>query len=500
MFRVVSLNRRGLAGFLLGLALLTLTVVAVAGAAPSASPKISARLTATAFPVSQAGAVKLTYKFSKPSKSFSYRLTLKQGSKWRLVRSVTSKKKGYFRGSKTTTVKKLFAGKPVRVGGYQLKLSAGTGSKLLGFRIYKIVPQVSAGYEHSCALLPSGSVKCWGANRDGQLGNGATGNRSTPVRVLGIANAAQVSAGGNHTCAVLSAGTVKCWGDGHTTPVAIGGISTATSISAGASQNCALLSDSSVKCWGYKGSGQLGDGTTTSRAAPVRVDGISNAVQVSAGDVHTCAVLSNGKIKCWGSGFDGQLGDGTTLALTPRTTPVPVQSISDAVQVSASGGGPANAWAPYGSFTCAVLVDGTASCWGFNLNGELGGVAIPDGRTGVPGRVSGITKAVAISTGGSFGCALLSGGGVRCWGVNVAGSLGDGVGQHVSGIEGLDISPTPVKVHGIASAIQIDSGSFHTCAVVYSGAIECWGANWDGQLGNGATGHSSVPVKVIGIS
>src|SRR5207253_335143 len=137
------------------------------------------------------------------------------------------------------------------------------------------------------ALLPNGTVWCWGRNDEGQLGDGTTLGRPAPVQVAGITGALAVSGGYHHTCALLSDGTVQCWG-----------------------RNL---------------EGQLGDGTTTSSATPVRVGGVTGAVAVSAGILHTCALLSNGTVKCWGAvgpnNDFGQLGNGAT---TGSSTPVTV--------------------------------------------------------------------------------------------------------------------------------------------------------------------------------
>lgn len=599
MFRVVSLNRRGLAGFLLGLALLTLTVVAVAGAAPSASPRISAHLTETVFTGSQTGSVKLVYKFSKPSERFSYRLTLRQGSKWRLVRSATSrKKKGYFRGSKATSLKKLFAGKPARVGSYRLKLSAGTGGRRLDFKVVKARPyvsRISAGNEHTCVVLSGGRVKCWGSNDHGQLGDGTKTNRPTSVAVRGISGATQLSASNDFTCAVLSNGNVKCWGlndhgqlgDGtardSSTPVATAGISKAIGVSTGTDYACALFSSGRVKCWGtgiYGGSvgstpveipgistavqisdgggadtcallaggtircwhsyllgalfdveglshvtqisfycALLSDGTVKcwgsgspkqisgianavqlsggcavisdgsikcSSYQPdgglhtTQVSGISNAVQVSAGGGHGCALLVGGAVKCWGSSLNGRLGADWKPF---RTTPVAVRGIENGAEIR--GGS---------YFTCAALDSGGVDCWGGNYHGELGNGTSGDANSSlIPLPVTGISSATRVGTGFGHACALLSNGSVRCWGYNYDGQLGNGSSLS-------DAVASPVPVSGVSNATDVSAGAFHSCALLSDGTIKCWGAGYNGQLGNGALSNSSTPVAVSGIS
>ena len=145
---------------------------------------------------------------------------------------------------------------------------------------------ITAGAGHTCALRADGTVGCWGRNFEGQLGDGTTANRLTPVTVTGLTNAVAITAANFHTCALRADGAVRCWGD--------------------------------------NGVGQLGDSSTTDRLVPVAVSGLSNVVAVSAGGASTCAVRVDGAVLCWGANGNGQLGDGTT---TDRRTPVEVRSV-----------------------------------------------------------------------------------------------------------------------------------------------------------------------------
>lgn len=398
-----------------------------------AAGQISARLSEKVFTSGQAVSIKLIYRYSKPTRAFAYRLDFKAGAKWQPVRSARStKKKGYLRGPQTVTVKTLFAGKAVRLGSYRLELRIGSGSKLIGFKVVEartFKSLISADGDFTCAVS-SGSVRCWGFNTDGQLGDGTTTTRSVAVAVKAVSGATQVSSGYDYACALLPQGRVKCWGanyrgqlgDGTTrpssTPVAVAGISKAIGISAGA-YPCALFASGKVKCWG------TGAGGGVSGSAPIQVPGISSAVQLSG----ACVLLADGTVECWnyylfgalyrisGLGHVVQLdsdcavlASGTVKCWSGEMTTV--AGISNAVQVSRGGG------------FCAVLSGGTVKCWGY----------------GTPARDVGITNAVQVSVGNAHTCALLSGGAVKCWGLDYSGQLGDGTTND---------SPAPVGVIGI---------------------------------------------------
>jgi subtilisin-like proprotein convertase family protein len=229
-----------------------------------------------------------------------------------------------------------------------------------------------------------------------------------------------------------------------------------------------------VKCWGWNNRGQLGDGSTTDRNVPVEVLGLDNGMMaVDAGYYHTCAVTAAGGVKCWGQNTYGQLGDGTTVE---RHTPVDVSGLIGGVAEVAVGL----------DHTCALTEAGDVKCWGANWRGQLGDGTTTD-RHG-PGDVSGMaTGIVGITTGNNHTCALAAAwGDVKCWGENNSGQVGDGstTDRH-----------TPVEVTGLmAGATAIAAGGEHTCAVLYSGRMKCWGDNNPGQLGDGTLLWHLVPV------
>ena len=349
---------------------------------------------------------------------------------------------------------------------------------------------IAAGGIHTCALTSAGAVQCWGDNRSGQLGDGTTTERHSPVTVSGLGSgAAAIAAGGIHSCALTSTGGVRCWGDNRSgqlgdgtttarhTSVAVSGLSSGVrAIAAGGFHTCALTNAGGVKCWGDNRSGQLGDGTMTERTTPVPVSGLSSGVAaIAAGDYHTCALTTAGAVKCWGYNYVGQLGNGTTA---DSPVPVAVSGLASGVAAIAAGG----------LHTCALTSAGGVRCWGDNRAGQLG-----DGTTTerhAPAAVSGLASAVAaIAAGGDHSCARMNTSLVKCWGQNGSGQLGDGTTTE---------RHTPVVVSGLASDVAtISAGGFHTCALTSAGAVRCWGDNPYGQLGDGTKTSRRKPVRVI---
>ena len=212
------------------------------------------------------------------------------------------------------------------------------------------------------------------------------------------------------------------------------------------------------------------------------VSGLTSGVAgISANGYHTCAVMNNGAVKCWGYNPFGELGNGTT---TSSSTPVSVSGLSSGVNVVKSGE----------FHTCALMAAGGVKCWGQNYSGQLGDATVINKLT--PVDVSGLTSGVAaLSAGGSHTCALTTGGGLKCWGDNTYGQLGNGATLPAPP------SSIPVSVSGLTSGVKtISGGSRHTCALTTGDAAKCWGNNQYGQLGNGTTGLSSLPVNVIGLA
>jgi alpha-tubulin suppressor-like RCC1 family protein len=339
------------------------------------------------------------------------------------------------------------------------------------------VKQVAAGSGFTCALYEPGNVRCWGANFDGQLGYGhtdalepdVTPDELPDVQLNGAAR--QLAAGASHVCALLEGGDVRCWGrnssyqlatgdqenigdnevPGSRSPVQIGGVVTA--ISAGSSHTCALLEGGFVRCWGSAGGplgqggiGPVGDDETPEAAGNINVGG--TAIQVAPGGLHTCALLTLGRVRCWG----------TTLALGYQESEPIGDDETPASVGDVSVGGPVVKLSPGYGARCALLEGGNVRCWGLSsedpLGTAMGFVAYGDGATIGDNEfpedagdvdVGGLVADLSRGNGGSFICALMQDGAVRCWGRNGFGNLGLGHTETI-GDDETPAAADPVRV------------------------------------------------------
>jgi alpha-tubulin suppressor-like RCC1 family protein len=375
---------------------------------------------------------------------------------------------------------------------------------------------VAAGGEFGCALLDDGRVRCWGANDRGQLGDGSTTFRPAPVDVSGLpsapARAVALAAGWAHACAVVSpGGQVWCWGDnttGELGPGASGPFSTAavqvTGISGVATpptpssaptlaagggvagtppanfgHTCAVGAGG-LACWGANGSGQLGDGSTTTSSTPRPVSAVVAATALSAGERHTCAVGAGG-LACWGANSSGQLGDGTT---TQSSLPRPVSGLPTASFLAAGR-----------AFSCAIA-GGTPQllCWGDNGEGQVTTSPPPPAIQPTP---------VAPSLGGGFSPGLVTAGRAHACGLEPGSATIKCFGANgQSQLTGAPSATGKVDVTlgglvGTASAVV--AGGDHSCALLTDGSVQCWGANDRGQTGTGQVGAAvGTPAVVSG--
>lgn len=358
-----------------------------------------------------------------------------------------------------------------------------------------VVTQVKGGSGFACALVSDGSVKCWGNNFYGQLGEGTTVTSLAPVEVTGIATATEVVTGTDFGCALLEDSTVSCWGynlhgqlgngvsgtpAGPSVPGPVTGLTGVTAIDAGGQNVCALLADGTASCWGRNLNGSLGSGssaaTLPNSPAPVAVQGVANIAQIDVGSTASCALLASGSVNCWGAGAtNGTLGNGVNA---DSLVPVEVSGITTAVQISTNG-----------QHACALLSNGSASCWGRNVFGTLGNGT--NTASNVPVSVNGLTDIDEIRAGQVNTCARLQDGTAWCWGVGVNGQLGNGANFDVN---------FPVQVSGLTNVAQISAASQFSCAVLGDATTVCWGQNSvSGHLGDGGTANSNVPVTVLGL-
>ncbi|MBL8777231.1 MAG: hypothetical protein JNK12_14910 [Acidimicrobiales bacterium] len=402
--------------------------------------------------------------------------------------------------------------------------------------------QVTAGTDHSCALLGTGEVKCWGGNAYGQLGVGDTDTRGDtpgelgdglpPVDLGADRTATAIAAAGHHTCALLDDGTVKCWGmndvgqlgqddtfgHGYSTgqmgdtlaPVDLGEGRTAVAITAAArgwhrpsiGYTCALLDDGSVKCWGGNAYGQLGQGVLTplgdqdgemAALAPVDLGPGRTALAVDAGAEFACAIRDTHDVVCWGE-TDGVHTDRHDVDDSVGDDPGEMGSAL--VPVNLGPGRTATAISVSDTHACALRDDQRLVCWGQNNDGQLGigtttpaGLSqpLPDDHPSVDlgtGRT-----AVALTTGGyHHTCVLLDDQTVKCWGDYQRGTLGTGdLLRRGDGPDEMGDALLPIDLGPGRTATAVTLGDFHACAVLDDGTVKCWGDNERGQLGLGDT-------------
>jgi alpha-tubulin suppressor-like RCC1 family protein len=334
----------------------------------------------------------------------------------------------------------------------------------------------------------------------------------TEARAGTLAGVAQVSAGAVHTCARMTGGTVRCWGsdfygqsgDGtaggaNQVPVTVTGLTGVTSIAAGTYTTCALLTNKHVRCWGRNQSGALGNGSGAAQSAvPVTVKAVTgtgplaNVTQLAGGFGHFCARLTSGQAVCWGNNEYRQLGDGTN---TSRARPVRVKGVLGSGQSVLTN---VTQIAVGATHSCFRLSSGQARCVGNNVGGSLGdgteterSLPVAVRKPTGSGNLTGITS---LTAGSQHTCALLTTRQVRCWGSNFTGQVGDNTNATRR-------RPVTVKNVGgtgaLANVTQLDAGNYQTCARRSDGTAVCWGQNGAGQGGNGTTDNPTLAPRVV---
>ena len=403
--------------------------------------------------------------------------------------------------------------------------------------------QVAVAENFSCALLLTGEVKCWGKNDYGQLGIGNTnsigdgtgemGNNLTAVPFSSTIKVQSLGAGGINTCATLTNGTVKCWGQnssgqlgqGNTTDV---GSTTSSMLSlnhirlrqersraiySGMGHTCAILEDHKIQCWGKNDNGQLGLGDTTNRGDNsnemgqnlpyVDLGSGAQVMQLALGSNHTCALLETGVVKCWGDNYYGQLGkdnrndlgDGSG-EMGSSLTAINLGTSRRALKISSQG-----------NTSCAVLDNGTAKCWGSNSNGQLG-----QGSTTTLGDDTGEMAALQaidlngfvldVQVGGYHTCAILDDNSLKCWGKNDEGQLGYGnITQLGDGAGEMGSSLLTVSLRAVVATrtvLSVSLGNAHTCALLNNHSVKCWGKGLSGQLGSESSANLGDGASEMG--
>ena len=354
----------------------------------------------------------------------------------------------------------------------------------------------------------SGQLQCWGKNDFGQVGvdtGGVRVNPPQPVSQLST-DIKAVATGTSHTCALTNQGGVKCWGSNSMGQLGVSSIeetnipqevtglqSGVKAISAGSEHNCALLNGGEVKCWGGNGFGQLGRGyiSGSDYMPETTLPLAGKAIKVTSGGLGVCVLLENGKVQCWGDASFGQLGvppvgGGGQAIPSPQA---PVDLAAPAVNLDSGS-----------RFSCALLNSGKIMCWGRNNQGQLGNTTELGNFTYTPVEVENLNGLpILISTGSEFACAVFLDRTAQCWGANRRGELGNTVNSGTN-----NPNPTPLTVTGLTGISQLRAAAVSTCAILTTGGLQCWGQNENGELGNptndGTKNANVSPLNVTGLS
>lgn len=415
--------------------------------------------------------------------------------------------------------------------------------------------QIMASSEYTCALLDNSKIKCWGGNTFGELGLGhgnvigdGAGEMGDSLATVDVGTGRSIlqlptsNTGGVNTCAILDDSSIKCWGtnlngqlgQGHTDQLGDGAGEMGDNLAAiklgksksrlqkiktnfipglpryknfpmvsvGKDHSCAILVNGSVKCWGLNLSGELGLGHTNSlgyqagemgdHLNTVNLGTGRTALQIAVGTNHTCALLDNSTVKCWGGNASGQLGLGHTNNLGDgpgemgdSLSAVNLGTGRSAIQIVAATG-----------TTCAILDNASVKCWGVNSSGQLGlghTNSLGDGGGEMGDSLPAIDlgtgrKALSIASSVGSTCAILDNSTVKCWGVNFNGKLGQGHSNNLGDGAGEMGDSLPAISLGTGRfATQVAVGDYHVCAILDNSTVKCWGYNAQGQLGQGHT-------------
>jgi len=348
---------------------------------------------------------------------------------------------------------------------------------------------LAAGTAHSVIMYCGscgGGVTSSGLNTSGQLGDGTTTQRISPV-TLGLTGVTSVAAGANHTLFLKDDGTV--WATGlntngqlgigsttnRTSPIQISTLSGIVAISAGTSHSLFLKNDGTVWAAGLNTNGQLGDASTTQRTTPVQVAGLTSIVKISAGGLHSLFLRNDATVWACGRNTNGQLGDGTT---TQKATPFRINSLSGIIEIS---GGT--------NHSHFIKSNGNVYATGLNSSGQLGDGTVTQ-RT-IPVALGALAGVIAVSGGGSHTLFLRSDGTVWATGLNTNSQLGDGTTTQAN---------APILISSLTGVTAIDAGATHSLALTSDGLVWAFGRNANGQLGDGTTTVQPFPVQIVNVN
>ncbi|MDC0746157.1 RCC1 domain-containing protein [Polyangium mundeleinium] len=421
-------------------------------------------------------------------------------------------------------------GGSIGTGGQGAQGGGGQGSGGQGGAAPELVAaKMAAGDAHGCAIGPQGTLRCWGSNEFGQLGQGNTSHLGDEPGELPPADVPlgepvlEVALGGAHTCVRLEGGSVRCFGynefgqlgQGNTSHIGdepgelpppvvdVGG--TVMQLVAGGRHTCALLSTGGVRCWGDNDYGQLGQGHTSpigdepGEMPPPEVPLGGAATYLFAGYDHTCARMETGALRCWGKNESGQLGLGSTNSVGDEPGEMPPPDVLLGGTIAMGGAGDEH--------TCALLTSGAVRCWGTNKRFQLGhpdvdGIGDAPGEMPPPDVAIGEGTPTGIGSGHRFNCVRTAEGSLRCWGHNSAGQCGSGATTYVGDMPG-ELPPPDVAVGGASPVSEVAAGYSHVCVRLESAAIRCWGKGQNGALGSGSTddvGDDESPASMADVT
>ena len=409
---------------------------------------------------------------------------------------------------------------------------------------------LSAGNEHACVILQGGAVKCWGSNTYGQLGLGDTDHRGDQNSEMGDAlpavdlgtgrTAIAISAGRYHTCAILDNASLKCWGNNTYGQLGQGdndnrgdnademgddlaslnfGTRTVVGVSAGGSHTCAALSDDSILCWGRGTNGQLlqenNDEISSVESLKAADTGDTGSVirDASMGTKHACAIFSHGRVKCWGDNQYGQLGQGNINPVGASTNGSK-DEVWEIAPVDLGRGRTATKIAVGRHHSCALVRDGRGDeegvvCWGKNDVGQLGRGEKGQNRGDQSSEMGDALrvirwdgkKVLEMGAGEDFTCVLLDSNEIRCWGQNDQGQLGAGNTTVIGDDETVSLNTTTaVGFPGSTDPAALRVGRWHACAILDDARLICWGDNGSGQLGQASSGDLGDNESVGSVS